>query len=180
MNIDIRQLFRDLERNLEGYLSTAIMGIYTVIILYTILARYLGGQFSAAWVQEVVIGGFIWLGWLSTAYVVRQDEHLRFSFFREDFSPRREYVLYWLEWIGWFIFAGVIFRFSLDTLQFRMSSGATITGTSVPKFLIFLAVPVGFGMILLRVAQQAVIITRKFRAGEELTIENIGDISQEV
>ena len=166
-----RKTLEKLEKNLEGYLSAVIMVIYTFVILLTIFSRYFTLGFAAAWVQEVVLGGFIWLAWLSVAYVMRHDDHLRFTLFRRNFSNRSQYGVYALEWIGWLIFAGVVFWFSLPILEQRIESGATITGTEFPKFLTYLAVPVGFGVILLRTIQQGVIVTRQYLAEGEIEME---------
>ena len=162
---------RDIEQNLEGYASTVLMLAYTAIILYTVVLRTFGFQIQQLYIQEVVIGSFIWLGWLSVSYVIRTDGHLRFTYFSKDYSARRKYIVYVVEWVCWLVFAGVIFWYSLDVLQTQMGSGGRITGTNVPSYLLYLAIPVGFGMILLRVLQQAVIVTRKFRAGERLQIQ---------
>ncbi|WP_254838896.1 TRAP transporter small permease [Natronomonas marina] len=170
MELNVSRIARDVERNLEGYVSTVLMLSYTAIILYTVVLRTLGIQIQQLYIQEVVIGGFIWLGWLSVSYVIRTDGHLRFTYFSKDYSARKTYVVYVVEWICWLVFAGIIFWFALDVLQTRIDSGGRITGTDVPSYLLYLSVPVGFGMILLRVLQQAVIVTNQFRRGKEIGI----------
>jgi len=179
-NEDRRQLLSTVERHFEGYVASIIMFAYTAIILFTIITRTLNLDVNTTWVQAVDIGGFVWLGWLAVAYAIRHDGHLRFTFFRERFSSRANYVVYWAEWLSWLAFAGVIFWFSLPILELRMSSGTTIVGTPIPRYLTYLAIPAGFGLILVRLGQQAVIVTRRYLDGDELTLESGFDDAESV
>lgn len=159
---------RDIEENFERYLATLVILVYTAIILNLIVGRILYPNIYIPWQQEVIIGLFIWAAWLSVASVVRKDGHIRFTMFIEKFSNRGVYVVYWIEWLLWFLLAGVILAFAPDWIGQFVDSGSDIIGTSVPKYALFLSVPVGWGLVVLRILQQMVIVTRKYRAGEEL------------
>ncbi|WP_276258873.1 TRAP transporter small permease [Haloglomus litoreum] len=152
--------------NFEGYLAALLLFVYLFIILYDVGTRNFGRP--PVWGQEVVLGLFIWLAWLSTAYAVRTNSHLRFTLVFERLSQRGVYAVYVLEWVLWVAFAGVIFWYSLDITANVMETGTTVVGLPIPVWLFRASIPVGFGLILLRVAQRAVITTRAFRAGEEI------------
>jgi TRAP-type C4-dicarboxylate transport system permease small subunit len=160
--------------NFEGYLAALMLFVYLLIILYDVGSRNFGRP--PVWGQEVVIGLFIWLAWLSTAYAVRTNSHLRFTLLFERLPQRGVYAVYVVEWLLWVAFAGVIFWYSLEITGNVIETGTTVVGLPIPVWLFRASIPVGFGLILLRVAQRAIITTRAFRAGEEIgTDVGLGD-----
>jgi len=152
--------------NFEGYLAALLLFVYLCIILYDVLSRNLGNP--PVWGQEVVLGMFIWLAWLSTAYAVRTNSHLRFTLVFERLSQRGIYAIYVVEWLLWVAFAGIIFWYSLEITANTLETGTTVVGLPVPVWLFRASIPVGFGLILIRVAQRAVITTQALRGGEEI------------
>lgn len=157
---------KDVLDNFEGYLSGALLLVYLFVILYDVGTRNLGTP--PVWGQQIVLGMFIWLAWLSTAYAVRTNSHLRFTLVFERLSQRGVYAVYVIEWVLWVAFAGIIFWYSLEITANVIETGTTVVGLPIPVWLFRISIPVGFGLILIRVAQRAVITTRAFRAGEEI------------
>jgi len=160
--------FRDVERNLEAYLAMGFILVYAVLVVYKILSRLLFDAYSFIWLQEVIIGLFVWAAWLSTASLVRSDDHIRFSAVIKRLPRTGVYVVYCIEWLLWLTLSGVIVQYSLRYIQQFVRSGTTITGTPVPEYLLYLSVTVGFALVFVRTLQQIVVVTRKYRAGEEL------------
>lgn len=163
--------YQDIERNFEKYICSVLLIFYSLVIFYDIVARFLIAK-PTVWGQQVVIGLFIWLAWIATAYAIRHRSHLRFTMFINNYSPRFLYLVYWVEWILWFLFAGSIFWFSIPVTEKYIAADATIVGTSIQEHFLRLSIPVGFGLILIRVAQQMFIITRKFMGGESIAIDS--------
>lgn len=166
---------RDVERNFEGYLATALLLIYAFLLSINVLRRMIYGN-EFLWTQDIIIGMFIWMSWLATAYAIRTRDHLRFTMVTKRMSNRQRYVVSWVEWILWICVAGVIVWYSQGFLEPYLRSGATVTSTPVPEWLLRIAIPVGFGLMLVRVLQMMVIMTRKYRNGEE--IEMGGQINE--
>lgn len=159
---------RDLEKNLESYLAMGFILLYAVLVVYKILSRLLFDAYSFVWLQEVIIGLFIWAAWLSTASLVRSDDHIRFSAVIKRLPRWGVYGVYCIEWLLWLTLSGVIVQYSLRYIEQSVRSGTTITGTPIPEYLLYLSVTVGFALVFVRTCQQFVIVTRKYRAGEEL------------
>ncbi|MFD1598827.1 TRAP transporter small permease [Halobellus rarus] len=157
-----------IERDLELYVGGSLLVIYGLLIGLSVIQRTLTGE-QALWVQEITIGMFVWVAWLSVAYVIRNEDHLRFTLVLSRLSNRGRYLLYWVEWALWVGFAGTVFVYSVPVLGDFIARQATITGTSIPDAVTYLAITVGFGLVLLRVAQQAVSVTLAFRRGDDVT-----------
>jgi TRAP-type C4-dicarboxylate transport system permease small subunit len=167
-----RPALRKIERNFESYLAVLAILIYTLIILNKIVSRTFYPWLVITWQEEVTIGLFIWSAWLATASLVRKDGHIRFSLFVQDFSNRGVYAIYVIEWILWLAIAGVIVFYSTEWISQYVASGSDIIGTAVPKYFLYLSVPVGYGLIIVRILQQVVTVTRQYRAGEELSTQS--------
>ncbi|MGQ4555171.1 TRAP transporter small permease subunit [Halobellus sp. GM3] len=157
-----------LERDLELYVAGSLLVIYGLLIGFSVIQRTLTSE-QALWAQEITIGMFVWVAWLSVAYVIRNEDHLRFTLVLSELSNRGRYLVYWIEWLLWVGFAGTVFAYSVPVLGGFIERRATITGTAVPDAVTYLAVTVGFALVLLRVAQQAVGVTLAFRRGEDVT-----------
>jgi len=166
------------EKHLERNISIVMIGVYSTMTLINVISRALTGEQAIFGALSITLGLFIWVAWLSAAYVVRLDGHLRFSFFRQEFSNRLSYVVYWIEWLLWIAFAAIVFWFSIPVTTRYLESGAQISSTPIPQFLTYLAIPIGFGLILLRIGQKMVSITRRYMAGEDISIEEGGGIGE--
>ena len=156
------------ERNLELYLGGTLLVVYGLVIGFSVIQRTLTGE-QALWAQESAIGMFVWVAWLSIAYVIRNEDHLRFTMVLSGLSNAGRYVVYWVEWCCWLAFAGVVFVYSLPVFGDFLGRGGTITGTSVPDAVTYLAVTVGVALVLFRVAEQVLWVSYAFRRGDDIT-----------
>lgn len=158
-------LTTSLERYFEGYVALVLLAAVTALVFADVVNRIARGT-QLVWGLEVIEGLFIWITWLSAAFAVRHSSHLRFTLLRQRWSARRNYAVYWVEWLLWFVVVGTIFRYSLPELERYLEAGRVVVGTDVPDALFYLAVPVGTALILLRVVQEIVRVTRRYRNGE--------------
>jgi|GEM_PF-2347581 len=158
------------ERNAELYLGGTLLVVYGLVIGFSVIQRTLTGE-QALWAQESAIGMFVWVAWLSVAYVIRNEDHLRFTMVLSGLSNTGRYLVYWIEWLCWIVFAGVVFVYSLPVFGTFLSRGATITGTGIPDAVTYLAVTVGVGLVLFRVVEQMLWVTHAFRRGVDITYD---------
>ncbi|WP_193310513.1 TRAP transporter small permease [Halorubrum halophilum] len=156
------------ERNLELFVGGTLLVVYGLVIGFSVIQRTLTGE-QALWAQESAIGMFIWVAWLSVAYVIRNEDHLRFTMILSKLPNTGRYVVYWVEWLCWLAFAGIVFVYSLPVLGDFRSRGGTITGTAVPDAITYLAVTVGVALVLFRVLEQMLWVTYAFRRGDDIT-----------
>ena len=156
-----------LEKNLEAYVGVALLLLYTAFIFYNVVSRFVTGNIIDGYL-EISMGIFTWAVWLSASFAIRRRSHLRFTLARERVSQRINYILYVFEWVLWVILVGVILRFSVTVLTDEIAQGAEISTTGIPSYLFYLAIPVGTGLMIVRVLQQAIIVTREYRAGQDI------------
>jgi len=164
---DRRRLGAKFIGRFEYYGAVVALVFYSAILLTNIFMRtFVGSQI--AWGQEVILGLFTWSTWLGAAYVVKTHQHLRFTGLITKLSNRWTYGVLWIEWLLWLVFSAVAVIFSVGVIRDYQASNAVLTATSIPTAFMFASVPVGFSLISLRVLEQIVVVTRDFRAGEDL------------
>lgn len=159
--------FGHVERYFEGYAALALLAVITALVLVDVLNRIVFAS-QLVWGLEVIEGLFIWLVWLSASFAVRHSSHLRFTLLRQRWSARRNYAMYWVEWLLWFVVVGTILRHSIPEFARYVDADRLVVGTSVPDAVFYLAVPVGMALLLARVGQEILQVTRAYRAGEEI------------
>jgi len=74
-------------RKIEIALGTAFVGLIFVLTSLNIIFRYFFNK-PIAWSEEVVTFFFIWIGYLTAAYILSNDDHIRFSYFLDHFSTK--------------------------------------------------------------------------------------------
>lgn len=166
----VRTALGRIDDNLEEALGLLGLLAYTGIILYNVVLRVTMGE-QTTWRQAAVIGLFVWVAWITGAMIVRERSHLRFTLLYDRLSNRGQYAMAWIEWALWLAFAGGVLQEAIQVFRNYVQSGGLIVGTSLPIWLVYLSIPAGFSLIILRVLQQMVVVTRKYRAGEDIAAE---------
>ena len=167
--LDVRRIVGRVFAHLEGAVALTVLAVYTAIIALDVLQRTLwGGSFS--WSLEIVLVLFTWMTWLSAAFAVRHRSHLRFTLVRKHLSNRANYLMYLLEYVAWIVVMGLVLRFSVPLFLDQWETGRVVVGTEfVPAALLYLSVPVGMTLLLVRATEQIVRLTGEYRRGEDVT-----------
>jgi TRAP-type C4-dicarboxylate transport system permease small subunit len=165
------RLLRNVEANAEGYVAMGFLTVYAGIISFDVFQRLLSGN-QSSWGLPVVLGLFTWMSWIAASWGVRKEAHFQFTLVRERLSRRTNYVLQYLDVVLWLLIMGVVFRFSVVELQTQMKTSRTIIATPIPNYFGYVAIPVGVGLLLVRVVQRIFIIRHKYHTGQSLEPES--------
>lgn len=162
-------------RFFDEYFELALCAIILTVIIALITietALRAAGLSTLSWSLDVNLGLLVWITWLSTGAAIRHRSHLRFTLLRSKFSNQTKYALYIVEWAAWLVTFGILLMYSYDVLLNRMASGAIIPGTSMPRYILYISVPVGSMIILLRVFQQMYLISTAYIQGKSVEISS--------
>lgn len=161
-----RWLDAHLERSIILVAFTACAGI----ISFEVSRRFLLGE-QASWSTTIPAYMFVWLTWPGAAYGVKVRAHLAFSDFRQRLPRNGQYLLLQLDYILFIVFASVAVYFSIDLLHVQYANGSVVPGTlSVPAWWFYLATPVGWGLLVIRVFQNAYQDFLALRTGAPLNL----------
>lgn len=144
--------------------------IILVVGLETIRRMITGSQ--ASWGPEIAMGAFVWMSWFAMASGVKAGTHLSFTTFRERMPLRLRQAMESLDCLIWFVLGIVVMYASWDVVTMNGRFNQQIFGTEIPLAAISIAVPIGWGFTMVRVAQRLVEILRG-NFGTTLAAENI-------
>jgi C4-dicarboxylate transporter DctQ subunit len=164
-------LLRILDR-LEEILIASLIAAATLLIFVAVTQRYLLGvsflypllyNIDLTWAQELCIYMFVWMAKFGAAYGVRTGIHVGVDVLINQLSPqtRRPIILFGL-------LCGALFTFIVGTMgaKFVMElypTGQVSPDMEMPRWIIFLAVPLGSYLMCFRFLQVA---WSFFRTGE--------------
>ena len=162
----LRWVDANLEKSIILVAYTACAGIIAV----EVFRRFFWGQ-QVAWSTTVPAYMFIWLTWPGAAYGVKVRAHLAFTEFRQRLPRVWQYVCLQVDYLLFLGFGCVAIYYSYDLLLVQIANDTTVPGTvTIPAWWFYLATPVGWGLLLLRVAQNVVEDYRAFFGGQPLNL----------
>jgi len=121
--------------------------------------------YSSVWGEEIVRYAFIYLAWIGAAAAVRERAHIRIDVIMHYVGPRLKAALYILGDLVMAAVAVVALYWSWETVLVSAKFGSVSAGLRVSMVWFLLAVPVGFGLMLLRLVQSFLRDVRALRDG---------------
>ena len=114
--------------------------------------------------------GFLWVCYLGASYGIKSNDHIRITFVANALPAGAQKVLRIATDIIWIGFNVLIVVFSMD-FYLRQKNFLGLSGTLyIPLHYVFLAIPVGFSLVTLRLIQQYVLRMIKGRTGMEADV----------
>ena len=140
-----------LDRAIDAALGLTV-AVAAVVMLVQVALRYLLAA-PLTWAEELAVLAFGWMTFLGAAYTQRTRSDIGVDSLRNLAGPRLGAALDGLRWLGIAVAAGVL-----------IVQGARLTAATwsleypamgLPRGLLYLAVPVGFGLVALELLRQA-------------------------
>ncbi|MEK9690057.1 MAG: TRAP transporter small permease [Burkholderiaceae bacterium] len=151
MNKSISLLQR-IDRDLEKW---ALLWFYTMLVV-TMAIEVLRREvfsYSSIWGEEIVRYAFIYLVWIGAAAAVRERAHIRIDILFEFCSQRIRALLYLFGDLVMVVVAVFALILSFESLLVSLKFGSVSHGLRLPMSLFLCAVPIGFVLMLFRLAQ---------------------------
>ena len=149
---------------LEEILIASLIAAATLLIFAAVMQRYLVGvpflypffyHFNLTWAQELCIYMFVWMAKFGAAYGVRTGIHVGVDVIVNMLQPkyRNKVILFGL-------FAGAFFTFVVGSMGAKFVYGLYFTDQvspdlELPRWIIFLCVPLGSYLMCFRFVQVA-------------------------
>ena len=146
------KLLKSLDRNAERW---ALLAFYVMLVL-TMAVEVLRREvfaYSSIWGEEIVRYSFIYLAWIGAAAAVKERAHIRIDVIMHYLGPRSKAALYIF---GDLVMLGVAVGaliWSFETVQVSWKFGSVSHGLRVSMVWFLMAVPIGFGLMILRLIQ---------------------------
>ena len=152
--------------HLEEWLIATLMGAATLLIFVAVLHRYAAGtpipviqdwflKIDLSWAQELCIFMFVWMAKFGAAYGVRTGIHVGVDVLINQLPPkwRKAYILVGL--IAGAVFTAIIASFGAVFTWGMAHTDQTSPDLEIPKWIVYLCIPFGSGLMCFRFLQVA-------------------------
>lgn len=163
----IRWGLKILDERIENWLITIFYTYFIIIIVLEVILRY-GFNKSTIIGEETARHSFIWLSWMAASLAVRKRIHIKIAYLELKVSERVQYYLNFL-YNGLFIlFCMISIGYVIPIIQSQIEYETLSRAAQYPMFLIYLSIPLGYGMMILRVIQNIHIDIKDMKAGKPI------------
>lgn len=148
----MHRVLNQLNANAERW---ALLVFYTMLVatMFIEVLRREILSYSSIWGEEIVRYSFIYLAWIGAAAAVRERGHIRIDVIMQYIGPRPKALLYVFGDLVMFAVALVAFYWSLETVLVSAKFGSVTHGLRVSQVWFLSAVPIGFGLVTVRLVQ---------------------------
>jgi C4-dicarboxylate transporter DctQ subunit len=131
-----------------AFVAGVLLLLVTFFVCYSITMRYLNFK-PPVWVLQFTEYALLWITFLGAAWLLKKDGHIRIDTLVSRLNPKNLRKVGIVDDFLGFIVSGIICWFgNLHTIDLYQRGIMDVKGVSVPKFALFLIIPLG-GLTLL-------------------------------
>jgi TRAP-type C4-dicarboxylate transport system permease small subunit len=155
---------RILDKNAERWALLVFYVLLVVTMAVEVLRREIFA-YSSIWGEEIVRYSFIYLAWIGAAAAVKDRVHIRIDVVMHYLGPRAKAILYIFGDLVMVAVALGALYWSFETVQVSFKYGSVSHGLRVSMVWFYLAVPIGFTLMIVRLVQSLSRDLRSLRDG---------------
>ena len=142
-----------LDEHIEEYIVVVCLGAMSILIFTQVFLRYVV-ESSSSWSEELSRYLLIWMVNIGISYAVKKKTHVRITALDTVLSPSLKKALDILSNLLVLGFAGTIAFLGYQVVAFNQKMGQMSQAMEfLPMWVVYLAVPIGFGLTCIRVIQ---------------------------
>lgn len=153
-----------LDRNGERWLLLVFYMTIVVVVTTEVARRFLL-DYSSVWGGEVARFLFIYLAWVGASAAVRERAHIRIDVLVKFLPLRGRALLFLFGDLMTLVLAIIALYWSIAPIITSLHFGSVTEALRVSRAWFLAAVPLGFGMMSIRLVQSMVRDVRDMRAG---------------
>lgn len=155
-----------LDDNIERILLMTILLTIILLMTYQTLGRYvfvriLGMNVNLAWTEESARFLFVWMTYLAVPISIKHRNMIRVTALVDCLPKRWQEALWAASDVLFFILGAGIFYFGIRHIHMLMTFPQTTAVLGIQYAVVYMILPIGFGLILLRLGQDLVRLTRE-------------------
>jgi TRAP-type C4-dicarboxylate transport system permease small subunit len=153
--------FRKLLNSIEDLVTIILSVLLVVIVFFQVFFRYALNN-PLAWSEELARFTFVWLVFMSSAVVVRDDSHMSMDFVVNLLPERIRVIIDIISKVIISIFMIITMRQTIIIMKVTFSQASP--SLQIPMSLIYFSLFVGFALMLLDYATRIIL---KLREGDK-------------
>ncbi len=167
----IKLVFRWLDNNIEKVILLVSYTGMAGIIFVEVVRRFALNQ-QAPWSSTIPVLLFLWVTWFGAASNIRNRSHLSLNEVRLRLPYAAQFACLILDAVLWIIFAAIVIYFCSEQVALARDNFAIVEGTdNVMQWWFYLATPLAWALLVIRVLQNLWEDLHRFRAGEPFVLQ---------
>ena len=146
------RLLHKLDKNAERWMLLVFYVMIVLTMAIEVLRREIFA-YSSIWGEEIVRYSFIYLAWIGAAAAVKERVHIRIDVLIHYVGPRVKALIYIFGDLVMFIIAAIALYWSWETVHVSWKFGSVSHGLRISMVWFFMAVPLGFALMIVRLTQ---------------------------
>lgn len=137
----------------EGIFCALLLVIMTILMFTEIVARYIFGS-SFIWIEELTRYLFIWLTFISAAYVTATKSHIKVDVALAIFPKKVQPTIKKMGLLIWLILSIIITYVGFDYSITMLHVGGNSPTLGLAKGIVYLGIPIGYLLMSIRLITQ--------------------------
>lgn len=142
-------MIRKFINNFEEYFCVWSLAIMTILVFIQVVMRYVFRN-SLSWSEELARYIFLWLSWIGASYAVKERSHFRVEMFANKLKGRSRQVFELFVLLVWFGFCVFLAYQGSAVTRHLLTRGQISAAMEIPMAYAYASVPVGAGLMALR------------------------------
>lgn len=138
-----------------GMLSIILIISFQTFYRY-IITHFLGSTGGATWTEELARYIFIWISYLAIPLAIKNRSNIRVDLIYDRLPERFQKISWIIVDICFLSLSGVIVVMGLEHLGVMLAMPQTTPALQIPYFVPYLILPLGFGLMSLRIIQDLI------------------------
>jgi TRAP-type C4-dicarboxylate transport system permease small subunit len=163
----MRRTFSYIDEHAEEAIIVVIFSYFIFIIVLEVTLRYVFNS-STLWGEETASHAFVWISWIAASQAAKKRLHISISVIDRYLSERAKFAMAYF-YNGLFILLcllGIRYVWTFIDIYYRYDTRAV--AARYPMYWVYAAVPIGYCLMIYRVAQNMLIDYRDMKAGRPL------------
>lgn len=141
-----------LDENAERWLLLVFYALVVITILMEVVRRFVL-SYSSIWGEEIARYAFIYLVWIGAAAAIKQRAHLRIDVVMHALPNRGKAAVYLFSDLCTLGLVLLTLYWSLDSIATSLKFGSVTHGLRISLAWFLAAIPFGFSLMIIRLAQ---------------------------
>lgn len=172
-----KRVIKTLDEKLEPFLIVVLTITFVIIVLMEVFRRYVLHN-PSSWSDETARYIFIYVVYLAAAWAIKSGSHIKMDIIMSFVNEKWKFILRTFGNLVFALCAVTIIANSIPVidLHFQMGNLAESRALAELNFNLgyaYIALPLGWGLVLIRLIQSQIIMYKKYKLGTVIGEEEV-------
>jgi TRAP-type C4-dicarboxylate transport system permease small subunit len=148
----MKKILRFLDDHLEAVFISLMMGYFVTVTILQIIFRFVL-KIPASWTEETAKYAFIWMTFVGSSLGAKIQSHIRVDMLETTVTGVFKIALNVFSQIGFLVFAVIMTKIGIDMCISLGSRPQLSPALKIPMQYIYVALPIGMGLMSLRIVR---------------------------